>query len=230
MRFITYRAFPQPTISLYSRTSYLGYIGGLDMLLAHKLAQMACDMLTADGLTTDQIAFRWHCDMWQFHGFKSMAYLFDSGQDKLMRVKKWPEDRMGPVEDWPTWKLIRSWWKRIATQDADGKPYAEMKYGAEKRIRRRYHAQVGIDQTPYLTTEKAYGKLSTPIEMVSLDSSIYASPESRAIVKRQRKKRSVDVVKSLFGDTPETEEEFDPLPVKVVQDPKSLFDDEEDIA
>lgn len=200
MRMITYRAFPQPTITLFSRTSYLGYIGGLDMMLAHKLAALACDMLTADGLTLDQIKFRWMCDTWQFHGFKSMSYIFASKQDKLMRVVKWPEDKLGPEEDYPTWKLVRSWWRRMHKHDAEMKPYAEMKYSAEKRIRRRFHSQTGRDQEPFLTRERRYTKLDTPIGLVSLDPMLYKTPESRAIVKRKRKEKAETLVKTLFED------------------------------
>ena len=226
MRFITYRAFPVPTITLFSRTSYWGYIGGLDMLLAHKIAQMACDMLTADGLTPKDMQFRWVLDTAQFHGFKSMAYIFESGQDKLMRIKEWPEDKLGPEVDYPTWKLVRNWWRRIAKQDAELKPYEEMKYGAEKRIRRRYHAQRGVDQTPFLSGEKAYGVLDTPIHLVSLDPATYSSPESRAIIKKTKRKKAEALVKDLF-EGEENEEEFDPLPQSAVKSPTELFEEDD---
>lgn len=208
MRMLTYRAFPKPTVTLFSRTSYFGYIGGLDMLCAHKLCALACDMLTADGLTLDEIQFRWVLDTAQVHGFKSMAYMFASGQDAFMRVpeKKWPKGKMfrghkiKALDEYPTWKLIRNWWERIQRQDKEGKPYEEMKYSAEKRIRRRYHAQTGVDQTPFLTTEKAYGVLSTPIEEINLDRMLYKTPESRAITRRKKRQRSEALVKELFAD------------------------------
>lgn len=228
MRVLTYRAFPDPTITLFSRTSYWGYIGGLDMLLAHKIAAMACDMLTADGLELRDMKFRWVLDTAQFHGFKSMAYIFESDQDKLMRVKDWPEDRLGPEEDYPTWKLVRNWWRRLHKQDLEGKPYAEMKYGAEKRIRRRYHAQRGVDQTPFLTTEKEYGVLDTPISLINLDPTLYSSPESRAIVKKNKQAKAQEMVKTLFEED-EDSTKFDPLPEAKVLSPGDLFDEEDDV-
>lgn len=179
MRMVTYRAFPQPTVTLFSRTSYLGYIGGLDMLCAYKLIELACDSLD-DGTTPDDFKFVWMCDTWQFHGFKSFAYIFESGQDKYLRLsdKSW-ERHIGdtytvngvkrtilPLAELPTWKLLRYWWKRIEKQDREGKLYGDMKYGAEKRIRRRIHSQTGIDQSPYLGKENAYRALSTPIDKV----------------------------------------------------------------
>lgn len=208
MRFVTYRAFPQPTISLYSRTSYLGYIGGLDLLLANKLTELAADMI-GEGLKVSDFQFRWHLDVAQFHAFKSMAYVFMTGQDKFMKVSeaKWPEGRkfrgrtILPLDEYPGWKAVRYWYARIDKQDREGKLYQDMKYGAEKRIRRRYHAQMGIDQTPYLgTKEKEYKPLSTPIEMISLDRMIYSTPESRAVIRKQKLEKAERLVEMLFDD------------------------------
>jgi len=213
MRMITYRAYPQPTVTLFSRTSYLGYIGGLDLLLAHKLIEQACDMI-GDGLHPSQFQFRWVCDTWQFHGFKSLAYLFATGQDKFMRLsdKAWARHvgdefnihgvrrTMLPLEEMPTWRLIRYWWARIAKQDREGKLYEDMKYGAEKRIRRRYHAHAGVDQTPYLGNEREYKPLSTPIELVTLDKMIYSTPESRAKVRKQKVEKVKALVERLSED------------------------------
>jgi hypothetical protein len=212
MRMITYRAFPQPTVSLYSRTSYLGYIGGLDMLLAHKLIEMAADMI-GEGLKPEDFAFRWHCDVYQFHGFKSLSYIFASGQDPFIRVpeEQWPVGKrfrgriIGPLESYPTWKLVRYWWNRINSQDdVDGpkfKLYQDMKYSAEKRIRRRYHAQTGIDQTPYLgDQEKEYKPLNIPKSLIGLDQMLYKSPESRAIIRKQKEQRKQQLLSNVFAD------------------------------
>lgn len=212
MRMVTYRAFPQPTVTLFSRTSYLGYIGGLDMLCAYKLIEQACDMI-GDGLQPEQFQFRWVCDTWQFHGFKSLAYLFASGQDKFMRIpeSKWPTGRsfkvngvirkIKPLDDYPTWKLVRYWWARIQKQDDDGKMYKDMLYGAEKRIRRRYHAQQGIDSSPFTDEKnKEYGPLTTPIELITLDRMLYKTPESRAVLRKQRIEKSQKLIAKLFAD------------------------------
>lgn len=214
MRMCTYRAFPQPTVTLFSRTSYLGYIGGLDMLCGYKLIEQACDMI-GDGLKPEQFQFVWMCDTWQFHGFKSMAYIFSTDQDKFMSMSDatW-ERNIGkkvkvngvtrtilPLEELPTWRLIRYWYKRIAKQDREGKFYEDMKYGAEKRIRRRYHAQTGVDQAPYLgSKEKEYAPLSTPIEMITLDKMLYKTPESRAVLRKQRLEKAQKLIEKLFDD------------------------------
>lgn len=209
MRMATYRAFPQPTVTLYSRTSYLGYVGGLDMLLAHKLIELAADMI-GDGLKVEDFQFRWHCEVFQFHGFKSTAYLFASGQDKFVRMsdKQW-ESIVGkkfrgrtilPLDAYPTWKLLRYWWKRMARHDENGLLYQDMKYGAEKRIRRRWHAQTGMDQTPYLGDEREYLPLTTPIELITLDRMLYKTPESRAVMRKQKAEKTQKLIDSLFED------------------------------
>lgn len=198
MRMATYRAFPQPTVTLFSRTSYLGYIGGLDMLLAHKLIELAADMI-GEGLKPEDFQFRWMCDTWQFHGFKSMSYIFASGQDQYMR-KRWPEDELGPVEDYPTWVLVRYWWKRLHKQDKEVKLYQDMKYSAEKRIRRRYHAQTGVDQSPFLGDEKEYLPLNIPKSVVNLDRMIYKTPESRAVIRKQKEENARKLVGRIFED------------------------------
>jgi hypothetical protein len=204
MRMIVYRAFPQPTVSLYSRTSYLGYIGALDLLLAHKLVEQAADMI-GEGLKVKDFAFRWHLDTAQFHSFKSMAYVFTTGQEPFMRVPedKWPTGKryrgrtILPLEAYPGWQSVRYWYKRIKKQDRDGKLYSEMKYGAEKRIRRRYHAQMGIDQSRFLNGEKPYTPLSTPVELITLDKMLYRTPESRAILRKKRLENAQKVISKL---------------------------------
>lgn len=214
MRMVTYRAFPQPTVTLFSRTSYLGYIGGLDMLLGYKLVELACDMI-GEGLRPEQFTFVWMCDTWQFHGFKSMAYIFGTGQDKFMRIsdEKWDEvahdgrwftvngvqRRLLPLDQMPTWKLIRYWWKRLKRQDDEGKLYKDMRYGAEKRIRRRFHAQTGVDQTPYVDSEKVYAPLSTPIELITLDRMLYKTPESRAVMRKQKLEKQQKLIDTIFN-------------------------------
>lgn len=168
MRMLVYRNFPSPTLSLYSRTSYLGYIGGLDMMLAHKIAEQ---IAIIKSLKLDDIRFRWHCEMWQFHGFKSLSYILTSSEENAATLQM--SDRkfiktVGPLEDYPTWKLVRSWWKRIKRHDEQGLTYDDMKYGAEIRIRRRYHGHFGIEGFGGEKTKQST-RLSTPIHKLNLD-------------------------------------------------------------
>ena len=109
--------------------------------------------------------------------------------------------KLKPIDQMPTWKLIRYWWKRLAKQDAEGKLYQDMKYGAEKRIRRRFHAQTGRDQTPYLgDREKEYGILNTSVDLITLDRMLYSTPESRAVIRKQKLAKAEKLVDDLIGD------------------------------
>ena len=168
MRMVVYRNFPSPTISLYSRTSYLGYIGGLDMMVAHKIAEQ---IAIIKELKLSDIAFRWHLELAQMHGFKSMSYILTSSEensDALQMTDKKFEKEYGPIADYPTWKLVRNWWKRIKRHDEQGLTYDDMKYGAEIRIRRRYHGHFGIEGFGG-TKIKQSVPLKVPIKKLTLD-------------------------------------------------------------
>jgi hypothetical protein len=183
------------------------------MLCGYKLIETACDMI-GDGLKPEQFQFVWMCDTWQFHGFKSMAYIIASGQAKFMKISDeiWDahvgrrflvngvERELLPIDELPTWKLIRYWYKRIAKQDKEGKLYSDMKYGAEKRIRRRFHAATGVDQDLYLNGEKEYAPLTTPIELITLDRMLYKTPESRAVIRKQKLEKAEKLIHTLFDD------------------------------
>jgi hypothetical protein len=62
-----------PTLAMHSRVSYIAYIGGADLALAHVLAREIGDRI---GVPVEDFAFRWHIDALQFHGFKSIPKLF----------------------------------------------------------------------------------------------------------------------------------------------------------
>jgi len=199
LRMMTYRAFPRPTVALYSRTSYLGYIGQLDLLLAHKVIEMAADMI-GEGLKVDDFAFRWHVEVAQFHGFKSMAYVFATDQQQYLNPKNklW---RKKDIRDYPTWKILSSWYARIRKMDKEGLPYSAMRYGAEKRVRRRLHAQLGVDNSDFTDSKhRAYPPLTTPIEELTLDRMLFKTPESRAVMRRKKKEKAEKLVLSLFDE------------------------------
>ena len=209
MRFMTYRAFPYPTISLYSRTSYIGYIGSLDLLLAHKIVELAADMI-GEGLKVEDFRFRWHIEAAQWHGFKSMAYIYAAGLEGYL--KKWPKGKIiehpatgekfkvKDIETYPSWKITKSWWDRIKRLDKEGVLYEDMKYGAEKRVRRRLHAQTGRKIDRFIGSENPHEVLDLPIEQVTLDRMIYKTPESRAIMKRKKREKAEALIGALFSD------------------------------
>jgi hypothetical protein len=121
----------RPTLVLHSRVSYIAYIGGLDLALAHVLGR---EIARRVGCEVEDLQFRWHVDSLQFHGFKSIPYLFRLELDPVLET----EEARYPSDEYPTIALVRRWWKVMAQKRREGIPWHEEKYGPFKRIRHRY--------------------------------------------------------------------------------------------
>lgn len=76
---ISYKARPAPQITLYSRTSYLGYIGALDLTVAWIIARTLADAMGTD---VSKFRFVWMNEAVQWHNFKSLAYLLNHPDKK----------------------------------------------------------------------------------------------------------------------------------------------------
>lgn len=123
--------YTQPTLTLHSRVSYIAYIGGADLALCYVLAR---EIGRKIGKKPSEFRFEWHVDSLQFHGFKSIPYLFRFGLDDVLRE----DTGEYPSVDYPTLKLVRKWWVKMAQAHEDGVPLEAEKYGPLRRIRRRY--------------------------------------------------------------------------------------------
>ena len=146
---ITYKAQPRPQITLYSRTSYLGYLSGLDL----SVAWMCGKYLAAElGIRVEDMAFVWMNESMQYHNFKSMAYLLNHPDpEKRKQYRRWirfSEAKLKEQGDWdyvntrPAIKLSRSWMQRLILMDQQGLTLGDMTYNTYRRIRRRYHTEV----------------------------------------------------------------------------------------
>jgi hypothetical protein len=145
---ITYKSQPAPQITLYSRTSYLGYLGALDMTVAWVVGRYVAEAL---GLSMSEIRFVWYNEAMQFHNFKSLAYLFNSADEDrrefYRRALVCKKDELTKAEkaqivQAPALRLSRSWMQRVVAEDDSGKTYGDMSYNTYRRIRRRYHTEV----------------------------------------------------------------------------------------
>jgi hypothetical protein len=123
--------YERPTLTMHSRVSYIAYIGGADLALCYVLAR---EIGRRIGKKPSEFAFEWHVDSLQFHGFKSIPYLFRFGLDDVLRS----DTEEYPSADHPTLKLVRRWWSQMEQKHEDGVPLEAEKYGPLKRIRRRY--------------------------------------------------------------------------------------------
>jgi len=185
---ISYKAKPKPQITLYSRTSYLGYLGALDLSIAWMCARY---LAKAMGCKVEDISFVWMNEAIQYHNFKSLAYLLnhpDLKQRKVYRKilmgkeKKLKAGHQAALATSPALRLSRKWMQGMMQLDRDNKTLGDMTYNTYRRIRRRFHTEVmGLEYAKqfegwsyYKAGEKkgeqkeffkAYGALpSTPIE------------------------------------------------------------------
>lgn len=145
MAAFTYRGLrtDQPTLSMHSRVSYIAYIGGLDLALAHVLAREIGQRID---VPVENFSFRWYIDALQFHGFKSLPRLY---QTAFVKDLEEPSLR----EKYPTIKLVGRWWDKIVEDTERGKPLVDEKYGPLRRVRRRYMEYIEEDFLPAVPLE-----------------------------------------------------------------------------
>jgi len=129
----------QPTLILHSRVSYIAYIGGLDLALAHVLARTIGKRI---GVKPEEFAFRWHVDALQFHGFKSLPMLFKTAYIEDLEL---PALR----KQYPTINLVGKWYDKICEYHEAG--IHDNKYGPLKRVMRRYREYQAEEYLPTVT-------------------------------------------------------------------------------
>ena len=145
---ISYKAKPRPQITLYSRTSYLGYIGALDLTVAWMVARTLGKSL---GLEPKDFQFVWMNEAIQWHNFKSLAFLLNHPDEKrqkqyrrlmMKKEKKLKPEELEMLENSPGLQLSRKWLAKVIQEDKDGLSYGDMTYNTYRRIRRRWHTEV----------------------------------------------------------------------------------------
>jgi len=186
---ITYRATPRPQITLHSRTSYLGYLSGLDLSVAWMCASYLADELGCD---VADFEFVWLNEAAQYHNFKSMAYLLNHPDPKLRKqYRRWlrfSETKLRDEGDWdyiaerPALTMTRQWLQKMILMDQQGKTLGDMTYNTYRRIRRRYHTEVlGYERAQEFEgwsyykkgaktgEQKEYFKAYQPLESITID-------------------------------------------------------------
>jgi len=146
---VSYKAIPRPTIVLHSRTSYLGYLSGLDISVAWMMAKYLAGEL---GCKVEDFSFVWMVEAAQYHNFKSMAYLLNHPDpERRKQYRRWirfSEAKLLETGDAdyvlsrPAIKLSRTWMQRLILMDQQGLTLGDMTYNTYRRIRRRYHTEV----------------------------------------------------------------------------------------
>lgn len=145
---ISYKALPQPQITLYSRTSYLGYIGALDLGVAWMVGRYLAKEL---GVDVSKFRFVWVNQAIQWHNFKSLAYMLNHTNAELRKkyrrflieesTELTKEEKIEVVRH-PAIKLSRKWLRKVIGEDKAGRTYGDMTYNTFRRIVRRFHTEV----------------------------------------------------------------------------------------
>jgi hypothetical protein len=149
---VSYKAKPHPQITLYSRTSYLGYLGALDLSVAWMLGRYLAAMM---GVDVADFRFVWMNEAVQYHMFKSLAYYLNhrnkDERKKYRRLMMKPDkkltDREGEmIAASPALSGSRKWMQKLLEEDRTGVTLGDMNYNTYRRIRRRFHTEVkGLD-------------------------------------------------------------------------------------
>lgn len=150
---LSFKALPTPTMTLHSRTSYLGYIGALDLSVAYMAGKYLARELN---MKVEDFEFVWMIESIQWHNFKSLAYMLNHNDDELRtqyrRLLIKPKSKLTTpelelIESADAIRLSRKWLRKMMLEDAQGKTYGDMTYNTYRRIRRRWHTEVlGYDK------------------------------------------------------------------------------------
>lgn len=140
MMAFTYRGLrtQRPTLTMHSRVSYIAYIGGADMAVAHVLARYIGNRIK---VPVSEFRFEWAIDALQLHAFKSLPMLYK--QEYIPHFEN-PDFR----REFPAFKIIGRWWDQIVQSTEEGKPLEEIKYGPLRRVTRRYREYVNEEFLP----------------------------------------------------------------------------------
>lgn len=145
---LSYKALPRPQITLHSRTSYLGYIGALDLSVAWMAGRYLANEL---GIKVEDISFLWYNEAIQWHNFKSMAWMLCNPDLELRQMYRrlmlknkssLSGFELELLENSPALEMTREWLKKVRVEDHQGKTYGDMTYNTYRRIRRRWHTEV----------------------------------------------------------------------------------------
>jgi hypothetical protein len=126
----------ETTLTFYSRTSYIGYMGFMDAAIAHVMARK---IIEGTGRSLNDIKFVWHIGSQQMHYFKIIPYMLS--QPHLFKQLQFYEQHRDQIpKGQAAWKHIARFYCRICDDYKKyGKQMIEKEpYGPLKRIKRRW--------------------------------------------------------------------------------------------
>lgn len=112
--------------TMHSRTSYVSYMGGMDLALSYVIAKYISNLR---GDAIEDYGFRWMIDSLQWYSIKSLAYL--STFDELDPLTTKESHRNYPSSEYPTAKITRNSYDFMKRRLESSEP---PKYGPTLRI------------------------------------------------------------------------------------------------
>jgi len=153
---ISFKVQPWPQITLYSRTSYLGYLSAMDLSVAWMAGRYVSDRI---GIPLKDFRFQWYNEAFQWHSFKSLAYLFNHPRheeyEAMVECRECDLDDPGILEYiTPALRISRNWLQQLLDHDDEMLSYDDMSFNTYRRIRRRYHTEhKGIEYAKRFTAQ-----------------------------------------------------------------------------
>jgi hypothetical protein len=145
---VSYKAVPAPQITLHSRTSYLGYLAGMDLSVAWMCGRYLAEMTNH---SVEDMRFVWLNEAMQYHHFKSLAYFLNHRDEELReyyrRLLMDDEETLTKkqrkhVNSSPALMYSRKWVQKSIAEDRAGHTLGDINYNTYRRIKRRFHTEV----------------------------------------------------------------------------------------
>jgi len=163
------------TLTFYSRTSYIGYMGFLDAAIAHVIARKITE---GTDRTVDDIKFVWHIASQQMHYFKIIPYMLS--QPRLFhQLQHLEKHRKEIPTQTNSWKQVARFYCRIVDDYGKyGKGMIDKEpYGPLKRIKRRWMEHMGHS--------KQLPPPSLPVSQLDFEKAV-SDPAYKLIVNSER--------------------------------------------
>lgn len=192
---VSFRRIPEPQITLYSRTSYFGYLASLDISVAYACAQLVSERT---GVPVSDMSFVWMMEDAQY-SFKSMAYLFNN-PDLYPDLQSCDTASKVSQEDSPGLYLSAKWWETFRKEDENGVLYGDMTWGACRRVRKRWHTEVfGYDYGEPFEGGRTQGNRYKPLPSIPSDTLDFSALEK---VRKRATVEEVEQAESMVEDNP----------------------------
>jgi hypothetical protein len=130
---LTFSLSPIPQVTLYSRTSYMGYLSLLDISVAHVAAKLIGARL---GIPVESFRFKWILEQMQYHGYRTLAFpLGDADEAEVF----WDWEKS---KKYPSVYIARNHAEKFKAMDEQGLLYSGVPFNSYLRLRKRWHTEM----------------------------------------------------------------------------------------